>query len=67
VGSSTIPLVDCVRSVTPEIYPGIKCFWTAPYFDGWHAGSDNTPGYRRGLNFFEARFGHTARSETVRQ
>jgi hypothetical protein len=57
IGSSTIPLVDCVPSVTPDVHPGTECFWTDAYFDGWHAGSDATPGYRRGLSFFEARLG----------
>jgi hypothetical protein len=61
VGSSTRPFVDCVRSVTPEVYPGTECFWTAPHFDGWHEASDSTPGYRRGLDFFEARLGDGSR------
>jgi hypothetical protein len=57
VGSSRLPLVDCVQSVTPDSYPGTECFWTGRYFDGWHAVSDSTPGYRAGLSFFEARLG----------
>jgi hypothetical protein len=57
VGSSALPLLDCVQSVTPDVYPGTECFWTGRYFDGWQAVSDFTPGYREGLAFFEARPG----------
>jgi hypothetical protein len=66
LGSSAVPLVDCVPSMTPEMYPGTECFWTKRYFDGWQAVSDSTPGYRAGLSFFEARFGDNIDPEESR-
>jgi hypothetical protein len=57
VGSSMFDLVGCVPSVTPDIYSGIECFWSKLYFDGWHATSDETWGYRKALDFFEGRHG----------